>query len=1407
MNTFKRIERNTATERLRNLFGVSIDVYDEFRPSGIGVLLESGELNLGRIMGEVFKQMKQKQNILIVGPCRGNIQIVDIENLKIVHQFEKTDSKQFTQITVMDSLLIIGMKQGSIKILNIEHNKDCLLDYNEVMQDEITAIKVHKKNTLIIGDRKGNLKQFDIEIGQVVENFPMIMQFAIGTFKLIGDRLIILDREGNIKIFDLVKHEVIISLEKFIPSWITLIKVTSKKIVVQYQRTHLKIFDLETLKIVKEVENFMNKDITAMRISEDGQLLVGDHKGNVKFFDLEKLEVVKEIQVQFNSWMNQMYVQSDIQIMGDKKGTVKIFDQNLGRCCKEFYNLENWRVTKNIDRNLNRMLYQDQLGHQKIFNMNRIINVELILKNQNEDNDIGSGEGKHENCQVQVYNSDLIVGDRKGNLRFFDFKNFKVLNEIKGLMANKITKMKIHDNHQWIADNFGNIKIFDQFDNTMIKEINNLMSCEITQMKFDNNRLIIADYRGNLKIFDMINYRVIKALDTFRHPKIKQQKICGDMLIVKSNQGQIKVFDMEKQATVKQINKFQNNEAKEVRQTKSHMYIAEKNGNLKVIDLVKNDLYKQYDKLFLSKVSKMKLLDNYLCIGDIYGNLTIFDTDTDSVLREFSNFMEFKITEIFVYHYKGDTHDRSFSYIACGDKAGNIKILQMHYWCTMQKVKCQLPGQIFKIKLRDDVLIATDISGNIAILDTCGFVLPVFYDYDKEGDVFNFCVPNDSPMQRTIEVPAFEEKIKYLYSMHSNLLKLDVRKVHNINFTLTYHQLTYSIYHFIYNQSWDAQRYFILLNFDDLCFELSGSCLISQMDTHVLIEAMYGTDLLHLIPNMLNVVFSNHHNFWRKDLNFWDIYKHIDDIGFMNGDKGKRIMEIFIEHMFTHLDYFKIGSEALIEEGVAISNFFLNKKDEFDDKEGFFLQKQIEDDSLLARVFPFLSGKIDNYEAEVDIYRCSFEMDVNFTNADKELNFQTNIGKLLKGDGETFSNPKLVKLIELFWRRNKALFKFYLAYLLIPVALTFYQNLSSNHEINIFLAKLVMLIAAPLVLIELYQQNRRGANYFRDLSNWFDMTALACLYISEMALITYPKDDPTFISIYVVSQFFIWAKLYQELRVIDRIRFLSQNLYLILFDIQPYLFIIFFFTLCFANLFFSAKFWSEREPNYSTLTPGSFYLYLLYTWDMLFGNYEAGTPHDFSLYWIMAVFIFVQILMSLIIVNNLIALVGKSFDDYISNKDAHDTEDKIQMIIDAIEMKVFLSNLGLNFEAELTSAYVIFEKGFLGNELQQIERDETQMKIDKNVLDGNQEIAGLKAVVENRAEINAELIRGICKEIKDDVAIQLEQNKKDILETKRDIESKIDTMFCQIRDLINQKKSLSDDEHKVVAVVNNNEQK
>ena len=58
MNTFKRIERNTATERLRNLFGVSIDVYDEFRPSGIGVLLESGELNLGRIMGEVFKQMK-----------------------------------------------------------------------------------------------------------------------------------------------------------------------------------------------------------------------------------------------------------------------------------------------------------------------------------------------------------------------------------------------------------------------------------------------------------------------------------------------------------------------------------------------------------------------------------------------------------------------------------------------------------------------------------------------------------------------------------------------------------------------------------------------------------------------------------------------------------------------------------------------------------------------------------------------------------------------------------------------------------------------------------------------------------------------------------------------------------------------------------------------------------------------------------------------------------------------------------------------------------------------------------------------------------------------------------------------------------------------------------------------------
>lgn len=102
-------------------------------------------------------------------------------------------------------------------------------------------------------------------------------------------------------------------------------------------------------------------------------------------------------------------------------------------------------------------------------------------------------------------------------------------------------------------------------------------------------------------------------------------------------------------------------------------------------------------------------------------------------------------------------------------------------------------------------------------------------------------------------------------------------------------------------------------------------------------------------------------------------------------------------------------------------------------------------------------------------------------------------------------------------------------------------------------------------------------------------------------------------------------------------RELTSKIYVIIFDIKSFFAILFIFVGAYANIFYVTRFYDDTHKEHNYLW------YVMYTFDMFFGNWEYATPTSNIYYWVYIIWFSFALLFTIVMFNVLIAFVEKSF--------------------------------------------------------------------------------------------------------------------------------------------------------------------
>ena len=146
-----------------------------------------------------------------------------------------------------------------------------------------------------------------------------------------------------------------------------------------------------------------------------------------------------------------------------------------------------------------------------------------------------------------------------------------------------------------------------------------------------------------------------------------------------------------------------------------------------------------------------------------------------------------------------------------------------------------------------------------------------------------------------------------------------------------------------------------------------------------------------------------------------------------------------------------------------------------------------------------------------------------------------------------------------------------------------------------------------------------------------------------------------------------FLKFYNNLTAIDIIRNLAAKLFTIMIDIKAFWFIVAVTLMCFSNIFYVGKVWSKSSSGNIRYDH-----YLLWTYDVFFGNWETINPEEEVLIWLKAVFVLFTILFPILVMNILIALITDSYSNAQINEKCDDSRQKLDLIIEIIESRLYI---------------------------------------------------------------------------------------------------------------------------------------
>ena len=660
------------------------------------------------------------------------------------------------------------------------------------------------------------------------------------------------------------------------------------------------------------------------------------------------------------------------------------------------------------------------------------------------------------------------------------------------------------------------------------------------------------------------------------------------------------------------------------------------------------ETYHDFGKIMVGEIFSMATTPDakYLFVSDNEGNLKQICIETKLVLKDYGRIHKGNILSI--------TVTRDNKYLFTSDTRGHLKQFMISEQKELKNYDKVHTAPILCIKSSwDNKYLFTASSQGILFQWSIPLQDKVReYPDLHQGQILCLASTTDSKFQFSSDNQGYLKQIIYnldrfvhgkvMWTRETDFFSLDgifyYNYLHNLNY------FSDRVLHRIVTGQYKSLNEFLSSNWAGLKKAYKQVLMISKKDILIMIYAYEYCGLKNFIPPFIKAItkntvatkpaFDKYYEFQLKTLD--------DDI-------GCNVMKCMVELQWTKVKNLIRGTQKLLETQVVYSEMTTRGYDEKKDYKRFCLPE---------KGLPPIIIECWKFDKIVNITCPS----IGF------VEYLTAMLDNLKDDNETLIKDPNYIWIENQWELYQKQLYFYLGYSCIPLALlytqTFFFDEESNSRANIVFCWLVLITAIPLLFYEIFQWMSVGMAYF-DLSNIIDIIAIIMYFIHSIYMLCENTNNPTTVSIYVTTMFFVSAKFYLNLSTIDLIRNQSSTLIEIIIYIKGYYIILATFIMVFSNIFYITKYFDNRDTNRPNKT---YLLYLYWTYDTIFGNWADGSPIE-ELSWIYALFIVFTILFTIIVGNVQIALVCNAYAETMENKKSNDTKSKLKFVIEVIKLR------------------------------------------------------------------------------------------------------------------------------------------
>ena len=1213
--------------------------------------------NFGRVHAvEIFAIAITKSNeYLFTSDMSGRLKQYSLEE-KVLHKdFGKVHQKAIMSCCCSwdDQYLFTADIDGSLKQFSIQTGT-LIKEYEKVSYGIITSIKCTRNNKfMFICDDVGHLKEFSIPEKRQLVDFGEVHFGAIKSIIISHNDqyLYSSDSNGDLKRFTIKKIKEVIDWGKVHGSWVHQIAATldDKYLFTTSNKGNLRQFQINdaTNHITKQrdpVNDFgriHEDEIHSIKISCDNKFLVtSDIRGYVKQFDIEKANLFKDFGRVHDAPIKAIEIVQDAQ---DPK--------------------RHWLFTSDINGNLKKFLLESQ--KRKTINK--------LLSNINDgDQDqltpfgksvVGFSEESEEELskgfQSSITEKEFRPIPRIDSVNEFAFN--KKLNEKQGLITTKLGR--------YTNRNIAVVKPYSEpqsLSNQSIEEIAHnpnktktqklgikqngikeicIEEVEEESVNYSKSQSILAEENDVVKTpkqnalsapWNLYSPLVIdpnysndgsiespykgdgprEYEDSNGNIFISSVNIGVNTKMGKKISGQVKVQlqEVQPENPIYDFGKLMTGEIFSMTATpdKKSLFVSDNDGCLKQIDILTNEIVMDYGKIHKGQIMSID------CTKD---NKYLFTSDRQANQKQFmiAEKKELKnYGKVHVGHILDIKCSWDNKYLFTVSSQGVLKQWLISEQRELREISGIHQGQI-------QCITTTPSSRFIITSDNQGYVRQIRFNLDK------FVLG------------------KYIWTRDTDFMSLDGIFYFNYQHDLNY--FSDRILSKIANEQYIQLKNFLTNNIPLLKIAYGQVSIISEKDIIILIYAYIYCGLSNFIPNFIKTIKNNTRA--RKPA-FSKYYEYI--MKCMDDNTGPKIMRCMTSLQFSYVQELSRGTRRLQESVYVYSEMTTRNYDEKKDWKTFLLPEK--------GIPPI----------EIECYK--FDKSVNLLcPTEPFVEYLCNLSVYLKDDDLTLTDEKISYFIEFLWCYYKKQLQVLLAISVIPLGFLYQQAflLELHPETNTAFCWIVFLTSLPLLFYEIIQVVSAGWSYL-DLDNFFDQGTCMFYILNSFYMMFHNTWNPNTVSLYVVTLQFAGSKFYFNLGVFDFIRSLSSTQIDILQAIVAYFVIVILFIIAFSNMFYISKFWNGRglETDWGKRNFGQ---YFMWTADVIFGNWDEGSPETDDLIWINLIFIILSFLFTIIVANVLIALVCDNFLQSIENKTSNDNKSKLKYVIEVIKIRRLFKTL------------------------------------------------------------------------------------------------------------------------------------